>query len=112
MTLESKRCPRLRLAPQVSDREFARTGEFEAQPAERPRAIKGGTSMAHKTHRWAVRSLQQQIDLQHLQITWHCEIRGCHQLVVYTHTFRKPPRQLGAGRGKKLGGLEVDWRSY
>ncbi len=69
--------------------------------------------MAHKTHRWKVRSLQAQLDLQHLEITWHCGIRGCHQLVVYKHVFRKPPGKLGSARsGSKLGGLNVDWRAY
>ena len=68
--------------------------------------------MAHKTHRWKVRSLQQQLDLQHLQITWHCSIGGCHQLVTYTHTFRRPPAKLGntARHPARVGGLEFDWR--
>ena len=98
-------------------REFARTGEFEAQPAER--ITIGGTSMAHKTHRWHVRSLQQKFDLQHIEITWYCNVRGCHQLVTYTHTFRKPPAGFSENRPRRgsgrtgtgrLGGLEVDWR--
>ena len=66
--------------------------------------------MAHKTHRWKVRSLQQQFDLQHIQITWYCNGKGCRQLATYTHTFRKPPGKLNASG--KLGGLEVDWRKY
>jgi hypothetical protein len=67
--------------------------------------------VAHKLHRWKVRSLQQQIDLQHLQIMWFCGVTGCRQLVTYTHTFRKPPAKLGSTRsGSKLGGLEFDWR--
>lgn len=66
--------------------------------------------MAHKAHRWHVRSLQQQLDLQHLQITWECKVRTCHRLVTYTHTFRKPPATL-TSRGKS-GGLEIDWRDY
>jgi len=69
--------------------------------------------MAHQTHRWAVKSLQAMIDLQHIEITWFCRVRGCHQHLVYTHTFRKPPGKLGMARsGVRMGGLEVDWRTY
>ncbi len=75
--------------------------------------------MAHKTHRWKVRSLQQLIDLQHIEITWFCAVRSCHRLVTYTHTFRKPPAGFTEGRPRRgselsgsgrLGGLRVDWR--
>jgi len=65
---------------------------------------------AHKTHRWHVRSLQQQFDLQHIRITWYCNVKGCHQLASYTHTFRKPPAKLGNVARPGLGGLEIDWR--
>jgi len=69
---------------------------------------------AHKTHRWHVRSLQQQFDLQHIQITWYCNVRGCHQLTSYTHTFRKPKAKLDVAIKKRAtsGGLEVDWRKF
>lgn len=66
--------------------------------------------MAHKTHRWKVRSLQQRFDLQHIEITWYCNVRGCHNLATYTHTFRKPPARMNSSG--KLGGMEVDWREY
>jgi len=68
--------------------------------------------MAHKTHRWKVRSLQQRFDLQHIEITWYCNVRGCHRLVTYTHTFRKPPASLTSERfaGSGPGGLLLDWR--
>ena len=65
--------------------------------------------MAHKTHRWHVRSLQQQFDLRHIEITWYCNVRGCHQLATYTHTFRKPKAKLG-NTTTRGGGLEFDWR--
>jgi len=69
--------------------------------------------MAHKTHRWQVRSLQQLMDLQHIEITWQCVIRGCHRMVTYTHVFRRPPGTLGSRRSRsELGGLVVDWRNY
>jgi len=67
---------------------------------------------AHKTHRWKVRSLQQKFDLQHIEITWYCNVRGCHGLTTYTHTFRKPPGHVGPKLRSDLGGLEVDWREH
>lgn len=61
--------------------------------------------MAHKTHRWAVLSVQHSTDLQHTACVWHCRVRGCWQTVTQYHVFRKPKSTQG-----NVAAHEPDWR--
>ena len=102
--------PQTAEASQVSGENLPVPVSSEPSLRSVPASQTGGTSMAaHRTHRWHVRSLQQQFDLQHIRITWYCNVRGCLQLASYTHTFRKPPAKLGNVTTSR-GGLMIDWR--
>lgn len=56
--------------------------------------------MAHKTHNWSARSLQADLTLQHVALTWECKVRGCWLTTTHTYTFRKPPGMLDVRRAK------------
>ena len=89
MTQECKRRPRLRRLRRL-EIEFARTGEFETQPAERSGADRRYVHMAH-IPKWRLTSLSADSDFEEALVTavWQCVTCA---VFVTKYSEPRPPR--------------------